>query len=162
MQHRILRALRAAASLLAVAVYLAPVALPVISDLSHHGYHVAEFAQQQRRAALQLGLVHASETVETQAATTRGGTLGGFQHTHGPEGRLHSHVTFVDGLLVSQEAGGQQLEDATNAGPLLVWQVAPRRVALADPTVSNQALATVPRSPSGQVLSDFATPPPRI
>ena len=131
------------------------------SDLSHRGFHVWEFAQEQRRAALQLGLVHASDAERGVVASSRGPMTERFQHAHGPDGRVHSHATLVDGLLLSQDEGGPQLADATQAGPLLLWQLPPRRVALAT-TETRAGSAWALEMSAGQTFDEFEPPPPRI
>jgi len=132
------------------------------SDLSHRGFHFWEFAQQQRHAALQLGLVHVAEADRPSSDTRQGIVAEGFQHTHGPDGRPHSHVTFVDGLLLSQDGEGPQLADAANTGPVLLWQIPPRRLALSEPTDTRIDRISVSGIPPGQVFDDYEPPPPRI
>jgi hypothetical protein len=86
-------------------VYGLPLALGMMSDLSHGAFHALESLEQHRAEAAALGLVH---------------TSGRATYTHTHDGVTHSHAGAVDALLVAAE---QTDEDAEAAVPVVKLSV---------------------------------------
>ncbi|MCA9738447.1 MAG: hypothetical protein R3E98_10040 [Gemmatimonadota bacterium] len=79
--------------LLAVAAYVAPVALDLVATSGHGLQHLVSYAAEQRRAAVALGLEHPGADAPPPAAETRR-----IVHAHGG-GPLHAHDAAVGVLL---------------------------------------------------------------
>lgn len=162
MSLRIPRSLRAACALVALAVYVLPMAVGVASRVGHDAQHVLELIRELESRAAAMGVAHLHDQVRFASVPARGVESppdDGFVHTHG--GASHAHDAGVGKLLVASEQAEEHHQDVVTTpvelsihvpatASLRLFQVASRSGASADPD------AAAPRA-----LLPPPLPPPR-
>jgi hypothetical protein len=112
---RIPRSLRAACALMALAVYVLPMAVGVASRVSHDAQHVLELIRELESRAAAMGVAHLHDQVRFASVSIRGVESApddGFVHTHG--GAPHAHDDGV-GLRAGRGAPPRRRDGAGGA-----------------------------------------------